>query len=93
MNTPLCLADEFNKSDVCIVMLLQRASEAMRNYATLLEVKSQQFGNPDRYISNPSRQHFKSLLLDCYKEANIDPAMVDFIVAHGSGIQVIKHIN
>lgn len=48
-----------------------------------------QFGNHDGTITDHDGNHFKSLLLDTYKEANIDPATVDFIEAYGSGIKVI----
>jgi len=70
-------------------LYLQKASEAKRSYGTLLNVKSMQFGNHIENITEYDGNHFKSLLLDSYKEANIDPATVDFIEAYGSGIKVI----
>ena len=48
-----------------------------------------QFGNHDGTLTEHDGNHFKSLLLDSYKEADIDPATVDFIEAYGSGIKVI----
>ena len=47
-----------------------------------------QFGNHDRTLTEHEGKHFKSLLLESYKEADIDPATVDFIEAYGSGIKV-----
>ncbi|XP_029342364.1 fatty acid synthase-like [Acyrthosiphon pisum] len=46
-----------------------------------------QFGNHDGTLTEHDGNHFKSLLLDSYKEADIDPATVDFIEAYGSGIK------
>lgn len=69
-------------------MLLQRASEAKRNYGTLLGVKSKTFGDIDNCLTTYSSQHLKKILVDCYKEADIDPATVDFVEAYGSGIKV-----
>uniref|UniRef100_A0A2H8TE21 Fatty acid synthase n=1 Tax=Melanaphis sacchari TaxID=742174 RepID=A0A2H8TE21_9HEMI len=86
-------ADGYNRSEACIVFYLQRASEAKRSYGTLLNVKSMHFGNHSGHLLNHDGKHFKSLLLDSYKEANIDPATVDFIEAHGSGIKVILNKN
>ncbi|XP_060835401.1 fatty acid synthase-like [Rhopalosiphum padi] len=80
-------ADGYNRSEACIVLYLQKASEAKRSYGTLLNVKSMQFGNHIENITEYDGNHFKSLLLDSYKEANIDPATVDFIEAYGSGIK------
>jgi len=70
-------------------MYLQKASEAKRSYGTLLSVRSVQFGDHEGHISEHSGNNFKSLLLDSYKQANIDPASVEYIEAYGSGIKVI----
>lgn len=48
-----------------------------------------QFGDQQGHITEHVGNHFKSLLLRSYKEANIDPASVEFIEANGSGIKVI----
>jgi len=83
------LADGYNRSEACIVLYLQKASEAKRSYGTLLNVKSEQFGYHDGTLTEHDPKYFKSLLLNSYKEADIDPATVDFIEAYGSGIKVI----
>lgn len=70
-------------------MFLQRESEAKRSYGTLINVQSMQFGDQQGHIVEHIGNHFKSLLLNSYKEANIDPATVEFIEANGSGIKVI----
>lgn len=70
-------------------MLLQKASDAKRSYGTLLNVNSVQFGDNHRHMTEYNEIHFKSLLLDCYKKANIDPATVEYVEAYGSGIKVI----
>eukprot|EP00102_Acyrthosiphon_pisum_P016442 XP_008187406.1 PREDICTED: fatty acid synthase-like [Acyrthosiphon pisum] len=80
-------ADGYNRSEACIVMYLQKASEAKRSYGTLLSVRSVQFGDHEGHITEHNGNHFKSLLLDSYKQANIDPASVEYIEAYGSGIK------
>lgn len=84
-------ADGYNRSEACVVMLLQKASEAKRSYGTLLNVKSMQFGDHNEHISSHENKHFKSLLVDCYKEVNVDPSSVDFVEAYGSGIKVLRN--
>lgn len=71
-------------------MFLQKASEAKRSYGTLLSVNSVQFGENPEHISEHDGIHFKSLLSDCYKKANVDPASVEYVEAYGSGIEVSK---
>lgn len=85
-------ADGYNRSEACIVMLLQRASEAKRSYGTLLGVKSMQFGDHRGHITEHAGTHFKSLLLDAYREADVDPATVDFVEAYGCGIKVMYRL-
>jgi len=85
----LFLADGYNRSEACIVMYLQKASEAKRSYGTLLSVKSIQFGDHEGHITEHNGNNLKSLLLDSYKLVNIEPASVEFIEAYGSGIKVI----
>lgn len=92
MPLPFCAADGYNRSEACVVLFLQRASEAKRSYGTLVNVKSVQFGDHLRHIIDHNAKDLKTLLLDTYKEANIDPASVEFIEAYGSGIKVIKNI-
>lgn len=84
----MCLADGYNRSEACVVLFLQKASEAKRSYGTLMGVKSVQFGDHRGHVTEHVGKHFKSLLLDCYKEANVDPATIDFVEANGSGIKV-----
>lgn len=74
-------------------MLLQRASEAKRSYGTLLSVKSMQFGDHRGHITEHVGNHFKSLLLDAYSEADVNPATVDFVEAYGCGIKVTYTMN
>lgn len=83
-------ADGYNRSDGCVVMFLQRVSEAKRSYGTLVNVKSMHFGDTLGQLVNYDRNQFKTLLLESYKESNIDPASVEFVEAYGSGIKVIR---
>lgn len=85
----LFLADGYNRSEACIVMYLQKSSEAKRSYGTLLSVRSVQFGDHEGHITEHNSINFKSLLLDSYEEANIDPASIEYIEAYGAGIKVI----
>lgn len=83
-------ADGYNRSDACVVLFLQKISEAKRSYGTLVNVKSMLFGDNPGQLVNYVRNQFKTLLLESYKESNIDPASVEFVEAYGSGIKVIQ---
>ncbi|VVC29220.1 Hypothetical protein CINCED_3A006213 [Cinara cedri] len=81
-------ADGYNRSEACVVMLLQRSSEAKRSYGTILSVKSMLYGDFHGHITEHNGTNLKSLLLDCYKDANVDPSTVEYIEAYGSGIKI-----
>jgi len=84
------LADGYNRSEACIVLLLQKASEAKRSYGSLLSVSTVNFGDNHEHITEHNEIHLKSLLVDSYKNVNIDPDSVEYVEAHGSGIEVSK---
>ncbi|XP_050423058.1 fatty acid synthase-like [Adelges cooleyi] len=79
--------DGYNRSEGCIVLLLQKASNAKRSYGTILSVKALQFGDHQGHITNHSKDNLKSTILEAYKEAKVDPSAVNFIEANGCGIK------
>ncbi|XP_050438788.1 fatty acid synthase-like isoform X2 [Adelges cooleyi] len=80
-------ADGYNRSEACIVLLLQRASQAKRSYGTILSAKAMQFGDHQGHITKHSKDNLKSTILKAYKEAKVDPSTVHFIEANGCGIK------
>lgn len=84
----LLSADGYNRSEGCVVLFLQKASEAKRSYGTVLGVQSKLYGDTRGHLTEHNGADFKSLLLDTYKSADVDPATVEYVEAYGSGIEV-----
>ncbi|XP_050438841.1 fatty acid synthase-like [Adelges cooleyi] len=80
-------ADGYNRSEACIVLLLQRASKAKRSYGTILSAIAMQFGDHQGHVCQHSKDNLKSTILEAYKEAKVDPSTVNFIEAYGCGIK------
>lgn len=76
------------RSEGVVVILLQKASEAKRIYATVVHSKANTDGFKEQGITFPSGHIQKKLLEDIYKEAAINPADVAFVEAHGTGTKV-----
>jgi acyl transferase domain-containing protein len=76
-----------NRSESCVVVLLQKLSEAKRSYATILSA-SGIFGETNDLFYHYSDHLYKEVLINAYKEANVDPAKVAFIEGEGLGIKV-----
>lgn len=67
---------------------MQKASEAKRSYGTIVSVKSYSSGDHRNLLADHSKDDLKTLLLNTYKEANIDPLSLEYLEAYGSGIKV-----
>lgn len=81
-------ANGMNRAESCVVVLLQKLSEAKRSYGTILGATGI-FGETDDLFCHYSDHLYKEILLNAYKEANIDPAKVAYIEGEGLGIKKI----
>ncbi|XP_070380763.1 fatty acid synthase-like [Dermacentor albipictus] len=81
-------ADGYVRSETIGAMFLQPASEALRFYAKVINVR----GNADGYkvegITVPSSRRQGELLREVYASANVDPLKVSYVEAHGTGTKV-----
>jgi fatty acid synthase len=57
-------------------------------YATVVHAKSNCDGYKEQGITYPSGQMQKALLEEFYKECGINPAVLGYIEAHGTGTKV-----
>ncbi|KAH7956464.1 hypothetical protein HPB52_009978 [Rhipicephalus sanguineus] len=78
----------YARSETVGVFFIQRAREARRMYATLVNVKSNADGYKKEGITVPSAELQAKLLREVYAEANIDPTQVHYLEAHGTGTVV-----
>lgn len=76
-----------NRGESCVVVLLQKSTEAKRSYGTLLNVTSL-FGETNNLFYHYSGDIYKEVLLSAYKEARVDPAKVAYIEGEGLGVKV-----
>lgn len=76
------------RSDGCVVMLLQKASQSRRIYSTILNIRTNSDGSKDRSILYPSGEMQKLLMFDTYSEIGLNPRDVVYVEAHGTGTKV-----
>nr|XP_018896779.1 PREDICTED: fatty acid synthase-like [Bemisia tabaci] len=74
-------------SDCCVALFLQRASDARRNWATVIGSEHAFFGDKPGSLLSLDIQLPKTMLQKLYSEWNIDPTDVGYIEADGSGIR------
>lgn len=46
------------------------------------------FGDQPEHLTEHQGTNLKSILLDSYKDANVDPSTIEYVEAYGSGIKV-----
>ena len=81
-------ADGFVRSETIGSLILQRRSEAKRVYATVLHAKVNTDGYKSVGLFAPYWLRQKDLMVETYKEAQIDPNDVLYFEAHGTGTNV-----
>ncbi|KAK6636857.1 hypothetical protein RUM43_010521 [Polyplax serrata] len=80
-------ANGWGRSSAVIVLVLQRASIAKRNYATIGHVASTVVGNKNDVISQSTKKDWESMLNEFYEKSKIDVNDIYYVEAHGSGIR------
>lgn len=76
------------RSDGVVTILLQRASDCRRNYATVLNIKTNTDGSKPQGITYPNGRMQLNLMKETYAEINLNPADVTYVEAHGTGTKV-----
>uniref|UniRef100_A0A1B6DTB3 Fatty acid synthase n=1 Tax=Clastoptera arizonana TaxID=38151 RepID=A0A1B6DTB3_9HEMI len=76
------------RSEAAVVIYLQKASDAKRVYATILNAKTNTDGNKEQGITFPSGEMQKKLIKEVYAEVGINPVDVVYVEAHGTGTKV-----
>lgn len=73
------------RSEATVVMLLQKAKDANRVYATIVHSKTNCDGFKEQGITYPNGAVQFDLVKEIYLESNIPPHEVSYIEAHGTG--------
>ncbi|KAI1303654.1 Fatty acid synthase [Halotydeus destructor] len=83
-----CLDDSANgycRSEAAVVVMLERATDAKRVYAKVLNAKSSADGFKEEGITFPSIERQKQLAQETYAEVGINPADIGYVEAHVTG--------
>lgn len=78
-------ANGYVRSEACVVMVLQRSTEAKRIYCKILNAKSNSDGYKVEGITFPSIIGQRTLVSEVYKEVGVDPSKINYIEAHVTG--------
>lgn len=77
--------DGYVRSDGCVVIFMQKSSQAHRIYSTVLNIRTNTDGNKEQGITFPSGEMQTCLIRETYKEIGLNPSDVTYVEAHGTG--------
>lgn len=86
-------ANGYNRSAACIMLYLQRAEDAKRCYAKVLNTHISTYGNRLNTYLECSKSSFTKLLQTAYKDSGVDPSDLAYLEAEGSGCKVSAKIS
>ncbi|KAH8399557.1 hypothetical protein KR222_006482 [Zaprionus bogoriensis] len=81
-------ANGYARADTCAVVFLQRAAQAKRVYASILNVRTNTDGFKEQGVTFPDGRMQHQLLKETYGEIGLNPDKVIYVEAHGSGTPV-----
>lgn len=76
------------RSDGCVVIFLQKQSQARRVYSSLLNVRTNTDGFKEQGITFPIGDMQNRLIRETYNEISLNPHDVVYVEAHGTGTKV-----
>ncbi|XP_066589497.1 fatty acid synthase [Prorops nasuta] len=76
------------RSEAVGVMFIQKSKNARRNYATVVNAKTNTDGYKVQGITFPNGQMQNKLMKEVYTESGINPADVAYVEGHGTGTKV-----
>jgi fatty acid synthase len=82
-------ADGFVRGETVACLFLQKKPDAKRIYATVIHSRTNIDGNKNMGMLFPSSESQRDLMIETYKEANIDPSKITYFEAHATGTKVI----
>jgi fatty acid synthase len=83
------MADGFVRGETVACLFLQKKPDAKRIYATVIHSRTNIDGHKKMGMLFPSSEAQTELMINTYKEANIDPLKITYFEAHGTGTKVI----
>lgn len=85
------LANGYVRSEAVGVLFLQRKKFARRIYANVIHSTTNSDGFKEEGFAFPSVTQQIQLYKQFYNEINMDPNLISYIEAHGTGTKVIFH--
>lgn len=82
------IASGYGRSEGVVVLLLQRSTEALRSYGTILHADAKVCMEKAINLIRPTEESFREFFKSFYEDCKISPANVSYLEADGSACKV-----
>lgn len=80
--------DGYVRAEAVVALYLQKAKDARRVYATVINTKTNTDGYKSQGITYPNGEMQNRLMHEVYSEAGVNPTDVSYLETHGTGTKV-----
>lgn len=82
------LANGYGRSEGVVVLLLQRSTDALRSYGSILNVDARLCMEKSVNFIRPSEDSFREFFKSFYEDCNISPEDISYLESDGSACKV-----
>lgn len=82
------IANGYGRSEGVVVLLLQKSTEALRSYGTILHVDARVCMDKAVNLIRPSEDSFREFFESFYENCEVSPAEISYLEADGSACKV-----
>lgn len=87
-NNILCTANGYGRSEGVVVLLLQRSTEALRSYGSIIHADARICMEKAINFIRPSEDSFRDFFQSFYENCKISPSDISYLEADGSACKV-----
>jgi len=93
LNVKIALtASGYGRSEGVVVLLLQRSTDALRSYGTILHCDAGLYMEKAINFIRPSEDSFREFFKSFYEDCKISPANISYLESDGSGCKVLDYL-
>lgn len=89
----LFTANGYGRSEGVVVLLLQRSTDALRSYGTVLHCDASIRMEKAINFIRPSEESFREFFKSFYEHCKVSPANISYLESDGSACKVIETIH
>lgn len=80
----------YGRADACVILFLQKASEAKRSYGSIIQIATKYDGTSESELLAIDKRNLVSFLQDFYTRCPVKPDEIDYVETYGCAVKVFN---